>query len=708
MSGEFLLEIGCEEIPARLLRGAAASLEKLLGGALRERGLLQAEGKVEMYFTPRRLAAHCRELAAKEPDREQRALGPPKSVAFDEGGKPTRAAESFARKQSIAVGRLKLVETPRGSYVAAITRQKGRATSAVLAQLLPELIPRIRFPRSMYWTSPRGLRFIRPIRWVLALWAGRVVKFELEGVRSGNLTWGHRLMSHSAIRVGSFSEYRRRLRRAGVLIDVEERREKILRESRGLLKAGGLRRHADNELLETVVNLVEHPTVLRGEFDPQFMALPREVLVTVMRHHQKYFSVVDRRGKLVASFLAVIDLDRDRGGRIRRGHEAVLAARFRDAEFFRRADGKRSLEERLLLLEEVVYESRLGSYRRKLERVSRLSAWLGKNVAGNGRRADIDALLRAARLSKSDLTTDMVGEFPELQGVVGGLYARAQGESETVARAIAEHYKPVGPEDDVPATLEGALLSLADKLDRVVGCFAVGHEPTGSRDPFALRRAAGGAVRVIVEGGLRVSLSAALEQALAVLRDSGIEAGEGVAERAAKFIEDRARHLFRDGRGHRYDEVNAAFAAGWDDLVDAAARLEALRRLRPTANFEPVAVAFKRIRNILAQAGDGPARARSPVDEALLEPGPERDLYQRLCTLGPRVAELRAGHRYPEALREIASLRPQVDRFFDKVLVMAKEERVRENRLRLLAHLLEEFSSVADFSEIVVNPKRKE
>ena len=707
MSGEFLLEIGCEEIPARLLTGAAASLKELLEGALRERGLLQPEGKVEVYFTPRRLVAHCRKLAAKEPERVREVVGPPKRVAYDEGGKPTRAAESFARKQGLAVGRLKLVETPKGSYVAASIRERGKAAEVVLSELLPDVIPRIRFPRTMYWSSPRGLRFIRPIRWVLALWAGRVVKFELEGVRSGNMTRGHRLISNRPIRVRRFGDYRRRLHRAGVLIDAEERRNKIVREAERLLTGRGLRRHADNELLDTVVNLVECPTVIRGEFDAEFMSLPREVLVTVMRHHQKYFCVVGRNGKLVPGFLAVIDLDGDRGGRVRRGHEAVLAARFRDAEFFWRADQKRSLEERLPLLDEMVYESRLGTYRRKVERVAELSRWLGENVSANGRRADIVALQRAAQLSKSDLTTDMVGEFPELQGVVGGLYAHEQGESEAVVRAIGEHYRPAGAEDDAPTTLEGALLALADKLDRVVGCFAVGHEPTGSRDPFALRRAASGVVRIIVEGGLRVSVNAALGRALVVLRDSGIEASKEVTVQVTKFIEERARHLFRDGRGHPYDEVNAVFAPGWDDLVDTAARLEAIRRLRRTANFEPVAAAFKRIRNILTQAGDGGTRASSPVEETLLEPGPERELYQRLRTLGPSVAELRATHRYPEALREIASLRPQVDRFFDKVLVMAKEERVRENRLRLLAHLLEEFSSVADFSEIVVNPKRK-
>jgi glycyl-tRNA synthetase beta chain len=447
--------------------------------------------------------------------------------------------------------------------------------------------------------------------------------------------------------------------------------------------------------------------VLLGEFAADFLSLPEEVLVTVMRHHQKYFAVEGGQGELAPHFLVVIDLDGDSTGEVRRNHEAVLAARFRDAGFFWEADQKRKLAERLPLLEGVVFESRLGSYRKKVERVKGLGAWLAREMSADGRRADIAVVTRAAELAKCDLTTEMVGEFPELQGVVGGLYARAQGEPEGVARAIHDHYRPVGPEDSLPTTPEGATLAIADKLDSIAACFAVGLVPTGSRDPFALRRAGSGIVRIIVEKGLRLSLDAAVREALTTLAGSGLAGREASPAPILAFLEERARHLFREGKGFAYDEVNAVFAAGWDDLVDTGARLAALRALRSTPDFEPVAAAFKRIRNILEQAG-GPDRSARPIENNLIEAGAERELYDRFLKLRPRVEEFRERHRYQEALRQIATLRAQVDRFFDTVLVMAQDEAVRENRLTLLAHLLKEFSTVADFSELALGPKSRE
>jgi len=706
--GEFLLEVGCEEIPARMLDSARVQLQQLLEAGLEAAKLLQAE-PVRTFATPRRLVAVCSGLAAAEPDRVQQVVGPPRRVAFDAEGKPTRAAESFAAKQRVRLDQLKVVETEKGEYLAVVSRQKGRPARKVLAEMVPPLLSRISFPRTMVWTSPQGLRFIRPIRWMVALWEGKVVPIELDGVGSGDTTWGHRLLAGKPIRVQGFEDYRARLRRAKVLIDPEERRERIEEQSDALLKRHRLRRRADNELVQTLVNLVEYPGVVLGEFHPEFLNLPAEVLVTVMRHHQKYFSVEDSRGQLKPRFLAVIDLDRDRSGEIRRGHEAVLRARFRDAQFFWESDQRIRLEERQPLLEQSTFVAELGNYHQKVERVVRLATAIGEKVSG-GRRADIEALRRAALLCKSDLTTEMVGEFPELQGVVGGLYARAQGEAEAVAAAIYDHYRPAGADDGVPETLEAALLSLADKLDTITGCFAAGLIPSGSRDPYGLRRAASGIVRVIVEKGLRLSLRQAVEDVVKILAQCrvAVEDEAGLRASVENFLADRARHLFREGRGFAYDEVNAVFAAGWDDLVDALARQEALRLVRPTPDFEPLAAAFKRIGNILAQAGDGQQRASRPIEPALLEPGPEQALYDRFSDINPRVRELGEKHQYGEALRLVASLRPCVDDFFDAVLVMTREEKVRENRLSLLAHLLQAFSAVADFSEIVVTSGNKE
>jgi glycyl-tRNA synthetase beta chain len=631
-------------------------------------------------------------------------------VGYDAEGQPTRAAQSFARKQGIAVAKLKVVETPKGKYLAAVSRQKGRPARKVLGELLPQLLLRLSFPRTMYWTSPQGMRFIRPIRWLLALWGGKVIPFAVDGVMSGNATWGHRILANRTIRVRNFADYRKRLRTAGVFIDPDVRRERIENQVAALLKRSRFRRRADSELLDTLVNSVEHPGVILGEFDKEYLALPVEVLVTVMRHHQKYFSVEDGRGRLGPHFLAVIDLDADRAGEIRRGHEAVLRARFHDAQFFWGADQRQKLEERVTLLGQATFVAELGSYHQKVERMVRLSTSLGERIEGNGRRADIDALRRAALLCKCDLTTGMVGEFPELQGVVGGLYARAQGEPESVAAAIYDHYKPAGADDALPETLESSLLSLADKLDTVAGCFSVGLIPSGSRDPYALRRAAAGAVRIIVEKGFRVSVGQLVEKAVRILQQCrvAVEDPAALARSVEGFLGDRARYLFREVRGFAYDEVNAVFAVGGDDLVDALARQEALRRIRPSPHFDPLAVAFKRIRNILEQAGDGEQRAARALQTELLDPGAEQELYHHFLGLRPRVRELREKHDYPAALRLVASLRPHVDRFFDTVLVMTRDEKVRENRLTLLAQLLQEFSTIADFSEIVVTSGNKE
>lgn len=710
MSADFLLEIGSEEIPAWMLPGAQASLKELLEKEFTARGLLK-DKPVETYSTPRRLVAICTALAETEPDRTSEAIGPPHNIAFDASGKPTRAAESFAAKLGVSVKSLKIIETPKGAYVAVVTRQKGRPAQQVLAEALPGIVGAISFPRTMYWTSPQGAHFIRPIRWMVALLGGKVIEFALDGVAAGRTSFGHRLLAPKPIAVKNSADYRRKLERACVILDPAQRRQKIEREAEHALKSADLRRRADIQLLDELVNLSEHPVVLRGQFGPDFLSLPAEVLTTVMRHHQKYIAVEDTRGQLSPAFLTVLDLDADRTGEIRRGHQAVLAARFRDAQFFWRADQRRSLADRVVSLDQVTFHAKLGSYMRKVNRTARLSEWLARNLSSTeGRRADIPSVVRAAQLCKSDLTTEMVGEFPELQGIIGGLYARAQGEPEAVATAIYEHYRPVGPDGELPTTLEAAALALTDKLDTIAACFAAGLIPSGSRDPLALRRAGSGIVRILVERKLGLSLRAAIAQALSAVAEGGIAGSDrdGLAADMAAFLEERARHLFREARGNPYDEVNAVFAAGWDDLAETAARLEALRRLRPTKDFEPVAAAFKRIRNILEQAGNGAARASQPIEAALLEAGPEQDLHDRFQALRPRVAALHESHKYEDALRQIASLRPQVDRYFDKVLVNVKDEALRENRLTLLAHLLREFSTVADFSEIVVNPKTKE
>jgi glycyl-tRNA synthetase beta chain len=647
----FLLEIGTEEIPDWMIEPALKQMGELFERLLADHKL---EGKVTwLDATPRRLVLKADGLPPRQPNSADLVTGPPKSAG--EG-----AAAGFARKLGVEVSALKVVKTPKGEYLAFRKKVPGRRTLDILAEALSGLILKIYFPKTMYWTGKGGPRFIRPIRWIVALLGPKVVPFELAGVKAGNITTGHRQLGKKKIRV-TVESYQQQLRENYVLVAAEERRARI--------EAGLGSAKPDPGLLNTLVYLTEYPTPITGSFDEQFLNLPEEVLTTVMKHHQRYFSVAGPDGKLAARFIAVMNTKEDPEGLVRKGNERVLRARFNDARFFWDVDQKKKLADRVEDLAHVTWQAQLGSYLEKTRRVVELVKELGGS----------DNAQHAALLAKCDLTTDMVKEFTELQGVVGGLYARAQGEPDAVWRAVYEHYKPVSMEDSIPATPEGRFVSLADKLDTLRGCFGVGLIPSGSKDPFGLRRAAQGVVKILIEGKLPLLLPALL----------------GDNSQLREFFLDRVHHYFREVRGFKYDEVNAVVASGWDDLVDVESRLVAIQAVRPTENFEPLAASFKRIRNILKQAefaGGGEA------DERLLEDGPEKDLYAAVAAT--RVA-IGGDSTYEEKLRQIASLRPAVDLFFDKVLVNAPDEAVRRNRLTLLAKLLTEFSAVADFSEIV-------
>lgn len=710
MSREFLLEIGTEEIPAWMIPGALASLRELLQAQFQAAGLLDG-ASLETFSTPRRLVAYCANLKEREPDTEKQVVGPPKSVAYDAEGQPTRAAESFAAKQGVTVRELKVVSTPKGEYVAAIQRKRGRPASQVLSEVLPVVIPAISFPKTMYWTladGRRSPRWIRPIRWLVVLLGGKVVPVRVGDVKASNQTCGHRFLGRDALTVNNFAAFERKLGANGVLLRAETRRARIEQGIERLLRPRGLVLRKDEELMDIVVALNEYPTPILGRFDPAYLALPEEVLVTVMRHHQKYFSVSMKSGKLAPYFVAVINLDRDPGP-IRSGHERVLAARFNDARFFWDADQKNPLGNRLGMLAAVLYESRLGSYGDKVQRMKQIAGWLADRLAEKGNTVDKRLALRAAELSKCDLTTELVREFTELEGIVGGLYARAQGEPEEVAQAIYDHYRPRGLEDSAPSTILGAIVSIADKIDSIASCFSVGSIPSGSSDPFALRRAGLGIVKVVLEHRLPLLLDDLAAEAVAVtLR--GVKTDRDAARIQAEvleFLEERARFFFRSVDGVAYDEANAVFSTGWMDLVDARERLRALKVIRPTENFEPLVVAFKRIRNIVEQAGPREKWFRAELDQSLLEEGAERALADRAREIARRVATLKQGHRYREALEQIASLRPAVDRFFDKVLVMVEDASLRSNRLSFLAWLAKEFSNIADFSEIVVTQEQR-
>ena len=696
-----LFEIGCEEIPAGMLPKAEEDLriniEKLLAAED-----LSKEATVETFSTPRRLTAWVRGLPFKQADVEFEVTGPPKSVAYDAVGAPTRAALSFAEKQHVHVNSLYLVQTPKGEYLATKQVKVGRATEQILTAILPRAVHDLTWPRSMTWTGLSGPRFIRPIRWVVAVFDGKPMKVEVGGIAAGNATRGHRFLGSAAIRVSGFQDYEKKLQANGVIVRPVKRQEKIGRELEGFAKRSGLRIHEDTRLRTLVTHLNECPTVIQGDFDPAFLDLPDEILVTVMRDHQKYFAVEKKNGELAAQFLAVINTDKDVKGIIRAGHQRVLRARFADARFFWESDQKCRLADYLPKLERVTYESRLGSYRDKVERVRDVARWLSEQWFNLGmHQAHVAEADRAAELAKCDLVTEMVREFPELQGIVGGLYARAQGESQEIADAVYDHYRPVGLDDPIPRNLTGCAVAFADKLDSVVGCLAVGIAPTGSSDPYALRRAALGIVKTILERKLPVSLSLAIGAAGKALLTHKPKRGvtPDQESKILDFILDRARFVFREKEQFASDEVAAVFRAGADDLVDAQKRLLALRAIRKSRNFEPLAVSFKRIRKILEKAGVGFDGDRK-VNPELFESAAERELHSASQAAASKVQSLKRGGKYQEALETIANLRPVVDKLFDGVMVMAEKEEVRKNRLALLAQLLGEFTTIADFSEI--------
>jgi glycyl-tRNA synthetase beta chain len=698
---ELLFEVGCEEIPAGMLPKAEEELRTNIEKLLTAENLFDGV-TVETFSAPRRLTAWVRGLLAKQADVETEVTGPPKAVAYDSVGAPTRAAQSFAEKQRVHVSDLFLTQTPKGEYLAAKQIKLGRTAEQVLTAVLPRAVHDLAWPRTMTWTSLEGARFIRPVRWVVAILDGKPMKLSVAGIPAGRTTRGHRFIGSSAIQVSNFLDYEKKLRANGVIIRPAIRQQKIASELEAYAKRGNYRIHEDAALLKLVAYLNEYPTVIQGNFDPAFLSLPDEILVTVMRGHQKYFAVEKKNGELAPHFLAVINVDRDSKGLIRAGHERVLRARFADAQFFWQSDQKCRLADYLPKLERVTYESRLGSYRDKVERIRAIARWLMEQWFNLGIvHAHVAEADRAAELAKCDLATEMVREFTELQGIVGGLYARAQGESDEVADAVYDHYRPVGLEDPIPRNLTGCAVALADKLDSVVGCFAVGVVPTGSSDPYALRRAALGIVKIILEKRLPVSLSLAIGAAAKALLTHKPKRGVTPDQEAQvlDFLLDRAKFVFREREGFGYDEVSAVFRAGADDLVDAQKRLVALKAIRKSKNFEPLAVSFKRIRKILEKAGVAPGNGHQ-VKPELFESTAERELHSAVRAAAAKVQTQKRAGKYQEALEVIAGLRKAVDQFFDGVMVMAENEAVRNNRLSLLAELLREFTTVADFSEI--------
>jgi glycyl-tRNA synthetase beta chain len=713
---DFLLEIGTEEIPARMIDSAREELARRLGDLLQRERLVE-NPTLQTYSTPRRVAVLAVGVSSAQPDITEQVTGPSLKIAYKDGA-PTPAAAAFARKLNLPVDALEKITTPKGEYLGATVKKKGRPAAEILAETLPKEIAGIYWAKSMYWRGKSAERFVRPVRWLVSLLDGEVVPLEFAGIRAGQASEGHRILSSGPLPIDRPSEYASRLAKASVVASAAEREQRIRKALDSATRTiPGARWREDKPLLDTVVNLTEFPSVVLGNFDPEFLALADEVLVTVMRDHQKYFALEDGSGKLLPHFLAVLNTDGDPDGLIRHGNERVLRARFNDARFFWQTDQKIPLRQRVDMLKAVTFQKDLGSYFDKTLRVQKLGSLISEALRSAGSSVRPGVVHKAALLAKTDLTTELVKEFTELQGIVGGLYAKAQqldailptATAEAIGDAVYDQYKPESMDDSVPRSVEGAVLAIADKADSIAGMFALGLQPTGSKDPFALRRAANGIVKIIAEHKLPLPVGKLFSDARAEYAGSEAERrfakGINVDEAIANFMRERLEFYLRDARGFAYDVVNAVLAAGSDDIVDAIARAEAVSEVRGSEDFASISVAFKRIKNILRQARESNKAVAAQLDESALKEDPEKRLAREIPAIAAQVRELREQGNYGLALVQISGLRQPVDAFFDKVMVMVDDETVRANRLALLRDLLSEFSTIADFSEIVTEGK---
>jgi glycyl-tRNA synthetase beta chain len=688
---ELLLEIGIEEIPARMIAAAEAELASRVEGLLSRQRL--GGTAITSYSTPRRLAVRVEGVLAQQLDMQEQLTGPSWKAAFPDGN-PGPAAQAFAKKAGVAVTSLEKITTAKGEYAAATVQRAGQAAAKVLTDSLAQEIGALSWPKTMYWRPNKPERYVRPLRWLICLLDETVVPIEYAGVAAGSVSYGHRVLhGDRPVPIHRPADYPAALEAAFVIADVSTRRLRI-RESldAATRTLPEIRWREDEALVEQVTHLTEWPSVLLGSFQAEFLALPEEVLVTVMRDHQKYFALEDKQHALAPYFLTVLNTEVDSAGTgiIRHGNERVLRARFNDARFFWDYDQKIPLSARVEMLKTVTFQRDLGSYFSKTESNLLMAKALARAVAAQGISLDPASLEQAVRLAKTDLTTELVKEFTELQGIVGGLYARAQGAGEAVAQAIYWQYLPAAMDDPIPPTVEGQLLGLADRVATIAEMFAIGLEPSGSKDPFALRRAANGVIKILAESGLPLTIEGLESLALETLPRAG---------KVGAFLKERLDFYLREARGYSYDVVNAVLSTGLTTVADAIARAQALTDVRGSEDLAAISTAFKRIKNILRQAEEK-QEGQSFQPEALVEPA-EQHLYAEVARVAPEVEALRAQQKYPDALVRIASLRPVIDSFFDQVMVLAPEPHLRRNRLALVASVLNDFSRIADFSEIV-------
>ena len=693
MPQNLLLEIGTEEIPARFMGAALAQLQELAVKKFTEERIDYTE--VLTFGTPRRLALLVKGVAETQQDKLEEVKGPARKAAFDADGQLTKAGQGFARSQGVAVKDLEIRETPAGEYVFALKRMHGRAATEVLPQLLPGFITGLNFPKPMRWGYGE-MRFARPIHWLVALYGAEVIPFNLGDLQSGRLTFGHRFLGQGQISLEKADDYLPRLKENYVIADPAERREIIWQQIQDLAAQEGGRVEPDNELLEEVTYLLEYPTALCGSFADDYLELPEEVLITPMREHQRYFPVRDASGKLMAKFITVRNGTAEHLDLVREGNEKVLRARLADARFFFEEDLKVPLAENFKKLEKIVFQESLGMVSDKAQRIRTLSSQIAVDLGWAAEQiADLD---RAAFLAKTDLVTNMVYEFPELQGIMGAEYARRCGEKPAVAQAIFEHYLPRHAGDILPTTELGMVVSLADKLDTIVGCFGVGIQPTGSQDPYALRRQALGICRIMLERGLEISLTGLIDQAFALYPADQVQmklTREQVLSEISEFFKLRLRNILSE-QDIAHDVLDSVLAIGFDNLADLQRRALGLQTFRQQPEFDDLLTAYLRAHNLAQHA------ETETIDKTLLLEPVEEQLHSALIRAQFEVIESLKHKDIARALGVLATLREPIGAFFAGVMVMAEDPATRHNRLALLKQIDNLAAKIADFSKIVV------
>ena len=688
---ELIFEIGCEEMPARFV---APAMEQILARGQQElgrQGLLEEGAQVFSFGTPRRLALLVKGLKERQEDKEEQALGPPLKAAYDPQGQPTKAALGFAKSQGVEVAELGQFDTDKGPRLGVTKRIPGRPALEVLAELLPRLTADLHFPKTMRWGS-QSFRYARPIHWLLALLDGQVIPFELAGINSGKQTYGHRFLAPQAIEISGAGDYLDKLRAAYVLAERGQRQAKVRQEVAAAAQAAGGCLVPDEPLMQENTDLVEWAAACCGSFDREFLQVPRAVIISAMREHQRYFALEDASGQLLPNFIAVNNTQPKDMAVVTAGHQKVLRARLADARFFLTEDRKRPLIDYLAKLGQVTYHAKLGTSLDKVERFTTLAGFLADELGLSAQeKAQVE---RAARLAKCDLVTEMVGEFPTLQGVVGSEYATRDGEDPAVARGIAEHYLPSGADSPLPQEMTGVVVGIADRLDTICGLFAAEEKPSGAADPFALRRAAIAVIRLVLEKDLSLSLSRLLNQALAGLKPWMQGPAEPVAEEVAGFFAARLAGILAD-QGVPTDVSQAVLAVGLDDLKDTTARARALAEAKQSADFATLAIGLKRVMNILKKEA-----AQVPSDEpneAVMSEEAEKALYRAFTELEAEAVRLFAAGDYQGFLARVSALKDPIDRFFDDVMVMVEDEKLRGNRLALLNLMGRLFNRFARF-----------